>query len=79
MKTLYIINWIEKSNIAPWISAIITSIIGGLITGFFMILQNKKNYEYNMQIVERNEKITENAVLHAIETEIKVNQVFIVK
>jgi hypothetical protein len=69
-----LINWIEKPAVTPWIAAIIASIMGGLVTGLFMMWQNKKNYEYNMQIVERDEKITENAVLHAIETEIKVNR-----
>lgn len=59
-------------NILSWISVIIASMIGGLITGLFMIWQNKRNYKNNLALNELEELKNEKAVLQALETEIKM-------
>ncbi|MCL4546165.1 MAG: hypothetical protein M1576_00265 [Deltaproteobacteria bacterium] len=55
------------------LNGIIDFIIGGVITGLFMIWQNHDNHKYNLRIINEEEERLENAVLQAIETEIKVN------
>ena len=53
-------------------SAILASIIGGLITGGFMLWQNRNNHKHDLNVIKAEEERQENAVLQAIKTEIKV-------
>ncbi len=65
-------NQTYSFNVPPWILSLIASVVGGLITGLFMMWQNKKNYKYNLKLIEQEDEKIEKAVLQAIETEIKV-------
>ena len=68
-----LVNWIEKPTVLPGVLAVVGSIIGGVITGLFMMWQNKKNFKYNLTLNELEDRKTEKAVLQALETEIKAD------
>ncbi len=55
-------------------SAIIASVIGGFITGLFMMWQNRNNHKHDLHKIDAEEKRLENAVLQAIKTEIETMQ-----
>ena len=67
-----LMTWFLELNIKSWLPAIISSLVGGLITGLFMMCQNKKNFRYNLQLNDREDRKIERAVLQALETEIEV-------
>ncbi|MHB1665243.1 MAG: hypothetical protein ACYCT7_08300 [bacterium] len=74
MSTFYsLINWISQNSILPIALAIVAAVIGGIITGVFMIWQNKDNFKNSLKLNELEEKKLEKAVLQALETEIKVD------
>ncbi len=56
-------------------TAILASIIGGLITGGFMMWENRNNHKHDLSRINDEEKRQENAVLQAIKTEIEAIQV----
>ncbi|MHB1702824.1 MAG: ABC transporter permease [bacterium] len=72
MTTQNLTPWFLEPAAAPLIAAIIASIIGGLVTGLFMMWQNKRNFKYNLTLIELEDRKIEKAVLQALETEIKV-------
>jgi CHAT domain-containing protein len=67
------VKWIEKSTLLPGVLAVVGSIIGGVITGLFMMWQNKKNFKYNLRLNELKDRKNEKAVLQALEAEIKAD------
>ena len=51
------------------LNGIIGAVIGGVITGLFMMWQNRNNHKHDLHIINAEEKRLENAVLQAIRTE----------
>ncbi|MCL4322470.1 MAG: hypothetical protein M0016_01255 [Deltaproteobacteria bacterium] len=59
------------SNFYIFAASIIGALIGGLITGYFMILQAKKEFKNRQNLINQEDEKTEKAVLQALKTEIE--------
>ncbi len=60
-----------QSQLLVLAASVISAIIGGLITGSFMIWQAKREFKNRQDLINQEDKKTENAVLQALKVEIE--------